>query len=317
MKKTTLIITAAALAAALGAAMIVPKAVESSAPAAETVRAQTREYCETVSGGGSVAYMDQRSVTSSLPLVPESFSVKVGDEVNVGDEIATVDRTSSAALINSLGQVSALGIPASGIETAIAMIPEKITSNCSGRIISTAPAGSVVQSGSSIAEVSEGGELSVSAAVSELDIAKISLGQKAEITLAAYPDETFLGTVSEISDTARDQYNGAVLETVVDISVTPDSADERFKPGLSADVSVALGEPREICVVPYSAIGQDSSGEFVCVYEDGKAVRHNVSTGAEFEDGAEILSGVDKNSVIFKSPEDLSGKSYVKFKEPQ
>ncbi len=297
--------------------MIVPRAVESSAPAAETVHAETREYCETVCGAGSVSYKDQRSVTSSMPLVMESFSVDVGDEVKVGDEIAKVDKNSSAALINSLGQVKSLAVPASDLQTAIAMIPEKITSNCSGKIISIAPTGSAVQSGSSIADISEGGGLSVSAAVSELDIAKIALGQNAEITLAAYPEETFNGKVTEIAETARNQYNGAVLETVVDITVTPDTEDERLISGLSADVAIVLGAPREICVVPYSAIGQDNGGEFVCVYENGKAVRKNVETGAEFEDGAEILSGVDENAVIFKSPEKLSGKSYVKFKEPQ
>lgn len=315
LRKSTVILAAVSVAAAISVMAIVPKAVESSAPAAETLRAETREYSETVSGRGSFTYLGQREITSSLPLVIDKFSVNIGDEINVGDEIATVDRRSSAALIESLGQVRMLAIPASDLETAVAMIPEKITSDCTGKVISTAPSGAAIQSGSSIASVSKTEDLSVTAAISELDIAKVTLGQKARITLAAYPGETFSGTITDIAQTARDQYNGAVLETVVDVTVTPDLPDDRLKSGLSADVEITLGEPREICVVPYAAIGQDDGGEYVYVYENGSSVRRNITTGAEFADGTEITSGVDKNDIIFKEPDKIANKSYIRLSE--
>ena len=313
--KKTIVILAASAAAAIGAMAIVPKAVESSAPAAETLRAETREYSETVCGSGSFTYLGQREITSSLPLVIDSYSVRVGDEVNIGDEIAAVDRRSTAALIESMGQVTMLAIPASNLETAIAMIPEKITSDCIGRVISTAPSGSAIPSGSSVASVARSEDLSVMAAISELDIAKVEIGQNARITLAAYPDEVFSGTVTDIAQTARDQYNGAVLETVVDITVTPDVSDDRIKSGLSADVEIELSDPREICVVPYAAIGQDDAGEYVYVYENGRSVRRDITTGAEFADGTEIISGVGKSDIIFKEPDKIADKSYIRLPE--
>ena len=317
MKKTTLIIAALAAAAACsaGAAAIVPKAVEGAAPAAEILTVETREYCESVSGSGALMYIGQREITSSLPLVIEKYSVSVGDSVCVGDEIATVDRRSSAALIESFGQVKTLAIPASNIETALALIPEKITADCSGRVISTAPSGAAIQSGSAIASLAPGSDkdgLCVSAAISELDIAKIAVGQRTVITLAAYPGEEFTGTVTEIAAAARDRYNGAVLETVVDITITPDKPDERLKSGLSADVSVELSSPREICVAPYSAIGQDDAGEYVFVFEDGRSIRREITTGEEFADGAEIVSGVEAGELIFNEPEKLAKSSFIR-----
>lgn len=313
--KKTLTILAVAAAAVTGALAVVPKAVESSAPAAETLRAETREYSETVGGSGSFAYLGQREITSSLPLVISSYSVSMGDEIKVGDEIASVDRQSTASLIESMGQVTMLAIPASDLETAIAMIPEKIYSDSTGRVISTAPSGSAIPSGSSIASVAQSDSLCVMAAVSELDIAKIELGQKTRITLAAYPDEVFSGTVTDIAQMARNQYNGAVLETVVDIMVTPDAPDDRIMSGLSADVEIELSEPREICVVPYSAIGQDDEGEYVYVYENGCSVRRDIVTGAEFADGSEIISGVADSDIIFNEPEKLNGRSYIRLSE--
>lgn len=313
MKKAVAALGIAAVLAA--AAWAVPRAVESAAPVAETLRASTREYNEYVVGTGELTYLGQHEITSSLPLVIEKLLVREGDVIEVGDTVATIDRRSSAALIESLGQVSALAISASDLSTAVSLLPEKIVSDCSGRVISAANSGQAVQSGYSVATVAQTEELAVSAAVSELDIAKVALGQRVLFSLAAYPDETFPGTVSDISQAARSQYNGAVLETVVDVTIAPDVPDERLKSGLSAEVEIQLSEPRSICVLPYSAIAQDDAGEYVYVYENGRAVRRGIATGAEFADGAEIKSGVSTGDVVFGDPQDIADRSYIRLAE--
>lgn len=300
------------LAVVVGA---VPRAVESATPVSETIRASIRDYNECVTGTGELTYLGQHEITSSLPLVIEKLLVREGDIVDVGDTVATIDRDSSAALIESLGQVSALAISATNLSTAVALLPEKITSDCSGRVISAANSGQAVQSGYSVATVAQTEELAVTAAISELDIAKVEVGQNVRFYLAAYPDEVFFGTVSAISQAARSQYNGAVLETVIDVTVTPDVPDERLKSGLSAEVEIQLSEPRSICVLPYSAIAQDDTGEYVYVYENGKAVRRDVFTGAEFADGTEIRKGVSASDVIFQDPQEIADRSYIRVAE--
>lgn len=293
----------------------VPRAVESATPISETLRADVKSYCETVTGSGGLCFPDQHEITSALPLVIEKFTVSPGDTVNVGDTIAIVDRKSSAALIQSLGQVKSLAIPAANISTAVALLPETISADQPGRVISTAASGEAVQSGSSIATLANSSALAVTAAISELDIAKVQLGQRVRFSPAAYPDEEFTGTISGIAVAARSRYNGAVLETVVDVMITPDKTDERLKPGLSADVEIMLSEPREVLVLPYSAIGQDEDGEYVFVYEDSHAVRRGISTGAEFSDGTEVKSGITAEDIVFGDPELLSDKSFVRIAE--
>ncbi len=297
------------LAVVVGA---VPRAVESATPVSETIKASIRDYNECVVGTGELTYLGQHEITSSLPLVIEKLLVREGDIVEVGDTVATIDRDSSAALIESLGQVSALAISATNLSTAVALLPEKITSDCSGRVISAANSGQAVQSGYSVATVAQTEELAVTAAISELDIADIAVGQSVRFYLAAYPDEVFFGKVSAISQAARNQYNGAVLETVIDVTVTPDAPDERLKSGLSAEVEIQLSEPRSICVLPYSAIAQDDTGEYVYVYENDKAVRRDVFTGAEFADGTEIKKGVSANDVIFQNPQEIADRNYIR-----
>ncbi len=310
MKKAVAIICACAVIAVM--AGVAPKAVESSVPAAKTLRAGTRSYNETVTGSGSLAYSGEHEITSALPLVIDKFYVAEGDSVEVGDRIAAVDKGATASLIESLGQVSQLAVAAANLSTAVSLIPEEITSDCAGKVISVAGSGASVESGYAIATVSQGSRIYVTAAVSELDIAKVEVDQPVCFTCAAYPDTVFSGKVSGIAAAARNQYNGAVLETVVDIRVTPDEEDERLKSGLSADVDILLEEPRQICVLPYEAIGQDDAGEFIYVYEDGAAVRRNIFTGAEFADGTEIIKGVTPTDIVFAEPEKISQKSYIK-----
>ena len=313
MKKILAVLSVCTVLAALAGA--VPEAVESAVPAAATVKASTRSYNETVSGSGSLTYIGQRDITSALPLVIKRFCVAEGDSVSVGDTVALVDKEGTASLIESLGQVSQLAVAAANLSTAVSLIPEKVSADCSGRVISTAADGAAVESGYSIATVAGTDYLVVSAAVSENDIARVAEGQQVLFRCAAYPDDIFTGTVSRIASAARNQYNGAVLETVVDILVTPDEPDERLRSGLSADIEVQLSDPRKICVLPYSAIGQDEAGEFVYVYENGEAVRRNIFTGAEFSDGTEVIKGVTAQDVIFSSPEEIEGRSYIRIED--
>ncbi|HCD70708.1 MAG TPA: hypothetical protein DEQ68_08810 [Ruminococcaceae bacterium] len=300
-----------ALAAGLVPAFL-PAVIESSAPVCRVTSPSVRTFSETVNGTGEFSYEDERDITCALPVVVSRLYVGEGDLVSPGDVVAAVDKKASAAFIESLGRMNMLSFAATDLQAATALIPEKISADCSGRVISTCGSNSAVQSGAPVVTVAQGNELGIVAAISELDIAKVKIGQEVMFTPAAFPNELFLGSVSAISSAARSRYNGAVLETVVDVRISPSTQDKRFKSGLSADVSIVLSEPREIVVLPYSAIEQDEVGEFVYVYENGKALRRDITTGKEFSDGAEIMRGITAKEEIFADPKAVEGKKYVR-----
>lgn len=306
---------AAACALIISGITALPAAVEASVPAVQTVSPKVVTYNETVRGSGSLCYIGQSDVSSALPLVISRFTVEEGDYVSVGDVIAHVDRSASEAFIGSLGKVSQLAAAAASLNTAMSLIPDQITADRSGRVISTAGNGSSVEAGSPIACIAGTDSLVVTAAVSELDISRINLGQPVNFTCTAYPDTVFTGTVAKIAGAARSQYSGAVLETVVDVLVAPDEQDARLRSGLTADVRFQLSDPRKICVLPYEAIGQDDEGEYVYVYEDGAAIRRKVFTGAEFSDGAEIVKGACATDKVLLEPETISLGGYVRIEE--
>ena len=313
MKKyIALAIACAALAAGVS---YLPAAVEASVPAAVSISPTEVYYSESVNTSGTLCYIGQGDVTSALPLVLNEFEVEEGDHVEVGDVIARVDRKASETFISSLGKVSQLAAATASLSTAMSLIPEEITADRSGTVISTAGAGAAVESGTSIATIAGTDSLVLTSAVSELNIARIQPGQPVEFTLSAYPDDVFTGTVSKIAGSARSQYSGAVLETVVDVLISPDSTDPRLRSGLTADVRFQLSDPRKICVLPYNAIGQDEEGEYVYLLEDGAAVKHKIFTGAEFSDGTEVIKGATINDKVFLDPEDISLSKYVRIEQ--
>lgn len=313
MKKyIALAIACAALAAGVS---YLPAAVEASVPAAVSISPTEVYYSESVNTSGTLCYIGQGDVTSALPLVLSEFEVEEGDHVEVGDVIARVDRKASETFISSLGKVSHLAAATASLSTAMSLIPEEITADRSGTVISTAGAGAAVESGTSIATIAGTDSLVLTSAVSELNIARIQPGQPVEFTLSAYPDDVFTGTVSKIAGSARSQYSGAVLETVVDVLISPDTTDPRLCSGLTADVRFQLSDPRKICVLPYNAIGQDEEGEYVYLLEDGAAVKHKIFTGAEFSDGTEVIKGATINDKVFLDPEDISLSKYVRIEQ--
>ena len=313
MKKyIALAIACAALAAGVS---YLPAAVEASVPAAVSISPTEVYYSESVNTSGTLCYIGQGDVTSALPLVLSEFEVEEGDHVEVGDVIARVDRKASETFISSLGKVSQLAAATASLSTAMSLIPEEITADRSGTVISTAGAGAAVESGTSIATIAGTDSLVLTSAVSELNIARIQPGQPVEFTLSAYPNNVFTGTVSKIAGSARSQYSGAVLETVVDVLISPDSTDPRLRSGLTADVRFQLSDPRKICVLPYNAIGQDEEGEYVYLLEDGAAVKHKIFTGAEFSDGTEVIKGATINDKVFLDPEDISLSNYVRIEQ--
>lgn len=311
-KAAAVLIGFAALSAGICA---IPDAAVNAMPVLSVISPKIVSYSKTLQSSGTLAYLGQSDVTSALPLVIREYCIAEGDIIEAGDVVALVDRQGSLSLLESLGQYASVAVSTSDLSAASGLIPLEITSDRSGRVLSTAGSGAAVQAGSSICTVAGTDTLVITTPVSELYISEIETGQKVTFTLSAYPNEAFLGTVSAIAGSARSQYSGSVLETVVDVAITPDSFDQRMKAGLTADVTFTLTPPQNICVLSYDAIGQDDGGEYVYVYSDGKAVKRRISTGAEFTDGAQIIVGITEQEQIISSPDKISENSYIRMEQ--
>lgn len=139
---------------------------------------------------------------------------------------------------------------------------------------------------------------SVQVYVPEQDISKVVLGQAAEITGDAFPGVTYLGEVSKISDIATKVQLGTVQKTVVEVTVNINEPEESLKQGYTAQVKLITSEPDIMTIVPYEAVDQDDTGEFVYILTDGRAYKRYIETGEELSDGVELKTVLDENERI-------------------
>jgi RND family efflux transporter MFP subunit len=137
------------------------------------------------------------------------------------------------------------------------------------------------------------------AKVSESDIAKIKLGQKASLSFDAFdPDEKFTALVVSIDPSAT------VVQDVVDyvVKFAMEKDDMRFKDGMSADLDILIFEKNDVLAIQERAIKETDGKKMVQILEKGKAVDREVKTGTKGDGGMiEVTSGVEEGEMVITS----------------
>ncbi|HVM91129.1 MAG TPA: efflux RND transporter periplasmic adaptor subunit [Verrucomicrobiae bacterium] len=145
-----------------------------------------------------------------------------------------------------------------------------------------------------VSVINEGG-FQLETLVSETDIAKLAVGNKAEVTLDAYGSDTlFPATVVKL-DPAATTENGV---TGYKATFQFDQADERIKPGLTANVSVVTQE-RDAVAVPERSVLEKNGEDSVLVKTANGTETRVVQVGIKGADGWwEITSGLQAGDQV-------------------
>lgn len=137
------------------------------------------------------------------------------------------------------------------------------------------------------------------AKVSESDIAKIKLDQKATLIFDAFdPGEKFTAFVASIDPSAT------VVQDVVSyvVKLAMDKDDLRLKDGMSADLDILIFEKSDILAIQERAIKDVDGKKVVQILEKGKPVDREVKTGAKGDGGMiEIISGLREGDMVITS----------------
>lgn len=109
-------------------------------------------------------------------------------------------------------------------------------------------------------------QLELSIAVSEYNIGKVHLGQKATITADILGGESLEGVVSSISPTGEEK-NANTSERVIPIKVQITGDKKGLLSGITAKADLLLSEAKDVYVVPISAVmtGEDGSNKMAFV----------------------------------------------------
>ncbi len=86
--------------------------------------------------------------------------------------------------------------------------------------------------------------------VDETDIGKVQPGLAATITVDAYPNRPFQGTVLKIEPQATVQQNVTMFPVLVRIA----NPEQLLKPGMNTEVEIHVGRRDSVLAIPYSAL---------------------------------------------------------------
>ena len=136
------------------------------------------------------------------------------------------------------------------------------------------------------------------AQVDEADIAGVTAGQKASVTLDAFPGRTFEGSVGEVSTSSVTTKTGGVA-FVVKVPLT--SSDAVLRLGMSGDVSMATKEIPDALVVPAQAVQAEGTGRYVYRVSGSTVQRVEVTVGAATDTLVQVTSGLTPGDVVATS----------------
>lgn len=136
--------------------------------------------------------------------------------------------------------------------------------------------------------------------VEETDLPNVSDGQKVNIKLDAYPDETFTGTVENIGVVAFTSSTGGNAYHVR-ISL-PDNENLKFRIGMQGDSDIVFNTIPDVLKVSTSSLINENGKTYVFVVKNGVAKKTEVVTGGASDSETELKSGVNENDVVVDNP---------------
>lgn len=148
-------------------------------------------------------------------------------------------------------------------------------------------------------QIADLSKMKVTVQVGEKDIAKIAVGQSANVTYPAFPDIVSQGTVTAIASVANsDAANGGGGSVTFNVDILIEAPDARLKPGMTAEVSVVTEQLDDVVMVPTMAL----------MTEDGEHYYVNLATDDEGKETRRVKVTV----VTQNDNEAVVGKTQVK-----
>ena len=201
--------------------------------------------------------------------------VSVGSRVNRGDPIVDVDPSRPGMeFVHSVVRAPVAG--------TIVALPAQI--------------GMTISQAVPLARIGAAG-LEIQLFVAERFISRISLNQPCEITLDAWPGETFRGIVSEISPTVD------VTSRTMEIRVRVENPGDMLRAGMFARVRIITEQRDNIVKIPIGGMISRFGEQFVFIvdYSDPEAPiarRRNIVPGIQIDGVMEVREGLSPNEEV-------------------
>jgi HlyD family secretion protein len=207
-----------------------------------------------------------------------------------------------------------------------------IVTNLPVRVGETVVPGIQSSTASTIMTIADMSEITAEVRVDETDIVSVALGQSADVSIDAIPNQTFHGRVTEIGDTALVRSTGVAASQSqtstqeakdFKVVIALEVPEDRIRPGLSCTAKITTATRKDVLSIPIQALTIRQQGDLqrrkpgqsaptnpaaikamkeevqgVFVVQGEKAVFKRVATGITGSTDIEVLSGLKPGDQI-------------------
>lgn len=156
--------------------------------------------------------------------------------------------------------------------------------------------GQYISPGTDIVTLQSLDPIYVNFSLPERFLRNVSIEQSVELTVAAFPKETFRGTINAISPRID------VSTRNLPVQATLQNDDRRLRPGMFAEVDVLIPEQNKVITLPRTAITYAPYGDSVFVIEEKNGElsvqRRQVQTGGVRNGRVEIVEGLSEGDRV-------------------
>jgi HlyD family secretion protein len=171
----------------------------------------------------------------------------------------------------------------------------------------TAQIGSSGASGQTLFTLIDDASVNLPVQVDETEIGKVKVGQAAELSLDAIPNEKFQGKVTKISPQAKIVQNIAVFY----VTVTVPNSDLKLRPGMTAEAEVISLEIANAITLPKRAVQTVRNRAYVTTYDQKTKTQDSKRVKAGVDDGTNIVieSGLEPGDMVVLPTRASAGSS--------
>ena len=162
-----------------------------------------------------------------------------------------------------------------------------------GMSIGTLDSGSTT-SNQKVATIKTEGMPIVSVNLSEIDVSKVKLEQKATITLDSIPDKTFTGKVIGIDRIGQTTSGVTQYPAIIQL----DSSSGEILPNMTVTANIVIDRKDNVLLVPSGVIQSQGDQNYVSLLVNGKSQSVPVEIGLSSDTQTEIVSGLKEGDLV-------------------
>lgn len=238
---------------------------------------------------------DIDAINSALTQARETFSADELKYKEIDQTIVSANAAlNSSQLAYNATQDSEVTAPVGGTVVNITVFPGDQINATSGSLTSNASTSSTSTGANAVLSIGDFSKPYIKVQASEIDTPSLKVGQKAIVTLDAFPNKTFAGQVAQI-DSVGTISSGVVTYNVFIVLISPPS---ELLPGMTAAATIETERKDNVLTVPSTAVQTRNGTQTVRILKNGIVTSVDVTTGISSDTDTEITSGLSEGDTV-------------------